>query len=295
MFTLTTFVCRNAHSFQHHLHGFSIPQIKFKSLLLENRESFLCSFYFSGALQNFRIKLEKFFFDIKCTNGISFFVKIKLCYNVNIFLKGVRKMSNVRIDWKLLLGIVIAHLLLYYTFDHTKVFWYLFTGSMFILIAYSIWIEDVDDELPLGQYLLYGIVSGVILYLLFWFADFLFDTIEIQYLINQVESLYRKFAPDKIWHHIVLILIIIPGEEFFWRGFVLKRLLKRTTMWTSIILSTLLYASVQLYSGALLLVLAALASGLVWGYLYAKKRSLPLVIISHLIFDLLLLVLFPLI
>mgnify|MGYP001389438172 CR=1 FL=1 len=203
-------------------------------------------------------------------------------------------MSTLRSDWRLLLGIVIAHLLLYYTFDHTKVFWYLMTGTMFLLIAYSIWIEEVDDELSLGKYLLYGIGSGVILYIIFWLAYGLMNTFQFDVLLRQVDRLYTTIAPKKIWHHIVLILIIIPGEEFFWRGFIQKRLMHHTNMWTGILLSTLLYASVQIYSGTPVLILAAITCGLIWGYLYARKKSLPLVIISHLVFDLLLLIIFPL-
>ena len=203
-------------------------------------------------------------------------------------------MAKSRIDWRLLLGILISHILLYYTFDHTKVFWYLMTGTMFLLVAYAIWTEEIDDELSLAKYLFYGIISGVILYTVFWLAYFLMETFQLTSFLRQVEHLYRTFSPQHIWHYIVLVLIIIPGEEFFFRGFIQKRLMHHTKMWTSIILSTLLYASVQIYAGSLLLILAAITGGLVWGYLYAKMKSLPLVIISHLVFDLFLLIILPL-
>ena len=106
--------------------------------------------------------------------------------------------------------------------------------------------------------------------------------------------LYSRFAPDVIWHFIALILVIIPGEEFFWRGFIQKRILEHTNVRTSIILSSVLYAMVSLYSGYVLLGICAFIGGLMWSFLYAWKRSLPLVIVSHLTFDLLLLLFFPL-
>jgi uncharacterized protein len=61
-----------------------------------------------------------------------------------------------------------------------------------------------------------------------------------------------------------------------------------------VIASSLMYASVSLYSGEWILVLAAVISGLFWGSLYIWKRSIPLVIVSHLVFDLFIFILFPL-
>ncbi|MEH7748308.1 CPBP family glutamic-type intramembrane protease, partial [Neobacillus drentensis] len=61
-----------------------------------------------------------------------------------------------------------------------------------------------------------------------------------------------------------------------------------------ILAASILYASVNIYAGSFLLVLAAFISGLAWGYLYLWKKSMPLVIVSHIIFDLMMFIILPL-
>jgi uncharacterized protein len=202
-------------------------------------------------------------------------------------------MKNWMADRKLILGILIAHLLLFFTFEDKAVFWYIFTASMLVLISYSIIYEEIEDNAATLQYLSLGIASGLGLYGLFWMGSFLIDVLNLP-LSNQISRLYSRFSPDIFWHYIVLVLIIAPGEEIFWRGFIQKRLSKYFSMKMTIGLSVLLYTSVHFYSGEFILVLAALIAGLAWSALYAWKRSMPLVIVSHIVFDLLLFVFLPL-
>lgn len=203
-------------------------------------------------------------------------------------------MKKTFTDWRFLLGFAIAHLLLFFAFNQKTVFWYILTGSMLLLIAYSILNEDIDDQLSVGRYLLYGVLSGGLLYAFFWLGDAIIRLIHFTFFQKQITSLYHLYSPEAIWHYIALILILIPGEEFFWRGFILKRLLKDNPVWPSVIMSSILYGTVQIYSGSITLVITALIAGIVWGILYARKRSLPLVVISHLTFDLLLFYFLPL-
>ncbi|CAM3683587.1 CPBP family intramembrane glutamic endopeptidase [Mesobacillus zeae] len=202
-------------------------------------------------------------------------------------------MGNWVTDRRFYLGFVIAHLLLFFTFEDKTVFWYIFTASMLILISFSIIHESIDDNLPALSYFTIGILSGTALFLLFWAGNLVVDWTGLP-LDRQITKLYRWFSPELAWHYIVLILIIAPGEEIFWRGFIQKRILESANASTSILVSALMYASVHFYSGQTALMLAALVAGLVWGSLYAWKRSIPLVVISHIVFDLLLFILFPL-
>ncbi len=201
-------------------------------------------------------------------------------------------MKSVAADLRFIGGILLAHLLMYFTFQDKSIFWYIFSASLLLLISYSIIMEEVEDKASFGTFITYGALSGFLLYGLFWAGYSLLEILNLP-LVNQVEKLYGRFSPSFIWHYIVLILIIVPGEEVFWRGFVQKRLMKLTTVKLSIILSSLLYSSVHFYSGYWMLAFAALIAGLFWGWLYAWKRSIPLVIVSHLIFDLLMFVLLP--
>ncbi|MBN8199360.1 CPBP family intramembrane glutamic endopeptidase [Bacillus sp. NTK034] len=201
-------------------------------------------------------------------------------------------MKSVAADVRFIGGILLAHLLMYFTFQDKSIFWYIFSASLLLLISYSIIMEEVEDKATFGTFITYGVLSGFLLYGLFWAGYSLFEILNLPF-VNQVEKLYGRFSPSFIWHYIALILIIVPGEEVFWRGFVQKRLMKFTTVKLSIILSSLLYSSVHFYSGYWMLAFAALIAGLFWGWLYAWKRSLPLVIVSHLVFDLLIFVLLP--
>ncbi|UII57190.1 CPBP family intramembrane metalloprotease [Cytobacillus spongiae] len=202
-------------------------------------------------------------------------------------------MKKCAYDLKLVGGFLLAHLLLYFSFQDKNIFWYIFTASLLILISYSILIEQLEDKASFSVYIIYGVVSGALLYGLFWTGYSLLDFLNLPFL-DDVSKLYNRFAPSLIWHYIVLLLVIIPGEEIFWRGFIQKRIVKHTNVWIGIIVSALLYSSAHLYSGYPILALAALVAGIFWGILFAWKRSLPMVIVSHLIFDLLLFVVLPL-
>jgi membrane protease YdiL (CAAX protease family) len=207
-------------------------------------------------------------------------------------LKGVITLKNIAADVRFIGGLFIAHLLMYFTFQDKSIFWYIFSAALLFLISYSIIMEEVEDKASFGTFIAYGALSGVLLYGVFWLGYSLIDLLNLP-LLNQVDKLYGRFSPSLLWHYIVLILIIIPGEEIFWRGFIQKRLMKHANVTLSIVLSSILYASVHLYSGYWILAFAAFIAGLFWGWLYAWKRSIPLVIVSHLIFDLFMFVILP--
>jgi len=198
-----------------------------------------------------------------------------------------------KIDYRLIVGILIAHLLVYFTFDFTKVFWYIFTATMLFLISYAILHEPMEDEDSLPKYLFLGIIFGVTTFFIFYLGNVLIEFFNITTVEKQISKLYKIAAPTLWWHFIVLVLIIVPGEEIFWRGFVQKRLMKIFHSWTSILVASALYASVHVWSGQFILVFAAFVAGIIFGTLYQWRKSLPFVIIAHLTFDLLLFIIFP--
>lgn len=197
------------------------------------------------------------------------------------------------LDIRLILGFIIAHALIYFSFHDKTIFWYIFTGSILILIAYAMFQGEVDDEASFAKYIFFGALSGLLLYFIFWFG---FKTIQIMDFPfeKSIKKLYRWYAPNAFWQYIALILVAAPGEELFWRGFIQKSLLKYFKPIWGILLGAALYASVSMYSGSFLLVFAAFLSGAAWGGLYYWKRSMPLVIVSHLIFDMMIFMIMPL-
>jgi len=198
-----------------------------------------------------------------------------------------------KIDYRLIVGILVAHLLVYFTFDFTKVFWYIFTATMLFLISYAILHEPMEDKDSLPKYLFFGIIFGVATFFIFYLGNVLIEFFNIATVEKQISKLYKMATPTLWWHFIVLVLIIVPGEEIFWRGFVQKRLMKIFHSWTSILIASTLYASVHVWSGQFILVFAAFVAGIIFGTLYQWRKSLPFVIIAHLTFDLLLFIIFP--
>lgn len=203
------------------------------------------------------------------------------------------QIRSLMIDLRLISGFVLAHLLLFFSFQDRSIFWYIFTASLLLLITFSMFQKDVDDEAGFFTYLILGVASGLVLYAAFWVGHQGIELLHLPFQKNIIR-LYRWFAPADFWEYLALIIVVAPGEELFWRGFMQKRLLNYFRPVTGIVIGAVLYASGQIYSGEFLLVLASFLSGLAWGGLYFWKRSMPLVIVSHIIFDIMLFIILPL-
>lgn len=197
---------------------------------------------------------------------------------------------------QLLLSLICAHTLLYFTFDNTSVFWYLYTASMLFCISFAIGIGKLSSKynnVSLKNILL-GIGTGAALFAFFYVSMQLMDWLHLSSLTKDVSRLYKIYQPELVFHYIVLFLIIIPSEEIFWRGYIQTKLSEKFRALISIPLSVLMYALPLLYAQNTALLLAGIFAGLVWSLLFHWKKSLSLVITSHLVFDLLLIVIFPL-
>jgi membrane protease YdiL (CAAX protease family) len=110
-----------------------------------------------------------------------------------------------------------------------------------------------------------------------------------------IGSVYALKSGVPLIRVVVLIgLVIGPGEELFWRGFLQENAAAGTSRAYGFILATLLYAAVHLASGNIMLILAAAVCGVFWGWLYLRFRSPLLNIISHTLWDLLIFVVRPL-
>ncbi|MGD6775768.1 CPBP family intramembrane glutamic endopeptidase [Sutcliffiella horikoshii] len=192
--------------------------------------------------------------------------------------------------------LVLANFLLAISFLLTDYFWMLFPVSLFILILVSM--KDkrftrLNNRLFSLQDISYGILTGTMLYGVFLVAYLILKVLPFP-LITFVEELYLIVGPRSWWHYLMLVLIIIPGEEIFWRRYLQSKLVNRYGMLVGVIAGACLYALAHTWTGNPMLVAAAATAGVVWGALYVWKNSLTLVIISHLVFDLWLLVIFPL-
>ena len=79
---------------------------------------------------------------------------------------------------------------------------------------------------------------------------------------------------SRIWIFLLLFFVTGPGEEIFWRGFLQDALQKRLRPLTGYLVATAVYGGVHVFSGNLMLTLAALVAGAFWGALYLWRKDL---------------------
>lgn len=192
-------------------------------------------------------------------------------------------------------AIFFTHIALYVSFVHKPgSFWISFSLALFVMLLYALIFERINWEKPTRKLCRIGIISGVYLYLLFFLGK---QMIFVLYptLLIELENLYRIVKPVQLWHYFVLFLIVIPSEEIFWRGFIFQQLTNwRLKPTIAILLATLFYTTANIFAGSTLLLVATIMAGIVWSTLYHYTKNIWTVLLSHVIFDLLLLVLFPL-
>jgi len=143
------------------------------------------------------------------------------------------------------------------------------------------------------SHIIIGIASAALLYGIFYLGR------EVSSLLpfapHQIGAIYlsRTQAPLPLIS-VLLLFVIGPAEEIFWRGLVQQRLAARFSPIVGLIFASPIYALVHIWSFNLMLILAALVAGTFWGLLFLKTRSLWPVIISHSLWDFLIFVLLPL-
>ena len=156
---------------------------------------------------------------------------------------------------------------------------------------FSGWGEDVKFD---WKNISGGVALSVVLWGIFWIGDkasaWLFD-----FARPQVELIYGMKTGENPWLLSILLLILIgPAEEIFWRGYVQNALSKRWNPNTGFIVTTLVYALVHIWSFNFMLVMAALVVGAIWGLAYRLyPQKLGALIVSHAVWDVAVFVLFP--
>ena len=147
-----------------------------------------------------------------------------------------------------------------------------------------------------------GIISAAALYLAFWIGHFLSTRI-LPFAENQIDSIYSIRADQSPWVvGLLLVCVIGPAEEVFWRGFVQHRLSRRWAAASpfqgavlAFIFTAALYTAVHAPSMNLMLVAASALCGGFWGLLFGITRSLWPCIISHALWDVTIFIIFPIV
>ena len=111
----------------------------------------------------------------------------------------------------------------------------------------------------------------------------------------QVDSIYGMKEGESPWLLAALLLLLIgPAEEIFWRGYVQRTLSKRWNPNAGFVVATLIYALVHAGSCNFMLVMAALVVGAAWGALYRFfPNRFAAIILSHAVWDVAVFIFFP--
>ena len=152
-------------------------------------------------------------------------------------------------------------------------------------------------EKPLLQIVL-GVAIAFALWGVFWIGDKL-SALLFGFARAEVDAVYAMKTGLPGWGIALLLLFLIgPAEELFWRGYVqmtLSAILpgKRAAD-AALLITVAVYALVHIWSFNFMLVMAAMVAGAVWGLIYRlRPKLLPALIISHALWDALVFVIIP--
>lgn len=179
-------------------------------------------------------------------------------------------------------------------------FWWWMSSNLVVLIGLALLMErnyrlilSEDIGTDFIRKLITGILSAVILYAVFFVGDILSRHI-LGFAGQEIGKIYAfkgGAAPLRIV--VLMVLLIGPGEELLWRGFLQRNLSLKFGKMIGFNLTMVIYTGVHLASGNIMLVVAALVCGLFWGWLYLRYQSMVVNMISHTLWDVAVFIVFP--
>ena len=175
-------------------------------------------------------------------------------------------------------------------------FWIMMTCSGLILTTYSTWARPQwwkDLKFDFTNIAL-GVAIAVVLWGVFWLGDRL-SSLMFDFARGQVDMIYGMKEGENPWILSFLMLLIIgPAEEIFWRGFIQNRLSKRWNPNWGFIVTTLVYSLVHVSKFNFMLIMAAAVAGFIWGLAYRFfPDKFAAILISHALWDCAVFIWFP--
>ena len=173
-------------------------------------------------------------------------------------------------------------------------FWLVMTCASLSLTALAILFGGKPDVHASWRELLLGAGIAVVLWFVFWTGDklsqLLFDFARPQ--VDLIYGMKDGTSPSVI--ALLLLCIIGPGEELFWRGYVQRRLSERWSPNMGFLLATAAYTLIHVSSLNFMLTMAALVCGILWGGLFRLfPRHFTAIVVSHALWDAAAFVWFP--
>lgn len=146
---------------------------------------------------------------------------------------------------------------------------------------------------PTAASLIAGLAVGLFMSLATWWlypvSVSVFPPIQ-----TEVETLYAllRQAPGPV-RALPLLFLVVAAEELVWRGVAIDLFSKSFGPWRAMLFSALLYVLPQLALRSPLLIIVAFLCGLLWGSLRVQTRGLAAPLIAHLVWNILVFVMYP--
>lgn len=201
---------------------------------------------------------------------------------------------------KLIVGICLAAVLWTIMFSpwtapHVN-FWVMMTCSGLVLTLYSTWAAPgwwKDIRLDLTNIVL-GVLLAAALWGIFWIGDRL-SSLMFDFARPQVNMIYgMKEGESPLVLTVLMLFIIGPAEEIFWRGYIQKNLSARWNPNMGFIVTTLIYSLVHVSKFNFMLIMAAAVAGFVWGLAYRFfPEKFGAILLSHALWDCAVFIWFP--
>ena len=207
---------------------------------------------------------------------------------------------------KLILSVFVAALFWFYMFSPWTQgrpnFWLVMSLAALVLSSLSLVFSPdrkaiLRVEKPLLQ-IAAGVAIAFALWGVFWIGDKL-SSMLFDFARSEVNAVYAMKTGLPQWGIALLLIFLIgPAEELFWRGYVQRTLSavlpgKRAAD-IALVATVLVYSLVHIWSFNFMLVMAAMVAGAVWGLIYrTKPELLPALIVSHALWDVLVFVIIP--
>jgi len=138
-----------------------------------------------------------------------------------------------------------------------------------------------------------GVVSAVLLYGIFAIGNEAVRAI-LATGAQQVENVYAtKAQAQPMLIGLLLLFIIGPGEELFWRGWVQRSLMAKLGPFRGFVVTTLIYIAIHIPAMNLTLVGASAVAGAFWGWMYLRYNHIGPGLVSHALWDVSVFILFP--
>lgn len=201
----------------------------------------------------------------------------------------------------LIAGVLFTPLFMTQGIGRFDFWWWMSTNLTILLVLVTIldrhWWSEIRIDIKHRTLLKvgFGVLSALFLYIVFYTGNIVSRQI-FSFAKSGIENVYAfKSGVSPFRIAVLMVLLIGPGEELFWREFLQRRLQMEQGRWRGFIIATSIYTLVHLASGNAMLILAAGLCGLFWGFLYVQKGSILLNIVSHTVWDVAIFLVFPVI